>query len=313
MFSKKEYIYEIYKTGSFSRAAQNLYISQPSLSAIVMKTEKKLGMPLFHRSTHPISLTEAGKAYIEAVEKINSVEYDFKNKLLQISNAQIGHLTVGGANFFSSYMLPPIIMKFSQKYPAITFEIVESDSVELYDTAIESHLDLIIDAGEFNRNLFTSHNILTEQILLAVPLSNPINKNLLQNQYTYFDILANKHTPSDKPISLEAFRNERFILLKRGHDMHTRSIKICQSYGFEPENALYLNQLTTAFNLSAQNLGIVFTTDTLVKLAPMQPNLVYYTIDDVHAQRNIFLAHRKNALITNAMENFIQITREHFH
>lgn len=60
-FANMEYVYEVYKEGSFSRAAANLYISQPALSATVKKIEKKIGMPLFDRSTVPIQLTECGK------------------------------------------------------------------------------------------------------------------------------------------------------------------------------------------------------------------------------------------------------------
>lgn len=313
MLGKKEYIYEVYKTGSFSKAAKNLYISQPALSAAVVKTESELGMQLFNRSTHPVTLTEAGRAYIEAVEGINSIEYDFQNKLSEIANMQVGHLTVACANFFSSCMLPPIIKHFSRSYPAITFEIVESDSIELYDMALEKHIDLILDAGVYNHDLFQSHHILTEQILLAVPKDYAINESYRDYQYTYADILNNRHKNNDQFIPISAFKNNQFILLKKGHDMHARSIHICQQHGFEPARALYLNQLMTAYNLSAQDLGIVFVTDTLVKLAPEQNSLIYYAVNGRSAYRDIFLAHRKKAILTKAMKYFIASARDVFH
>ena len=56
-FANMEYVYEVYKEGSFSKAASNLYISQPALSATVKKVEKKIGMPLFDRSTVTVQLT----------------------------------------------------------------------------------------------------------------------------------------------------------------------------------------------------------------------------------------------------------------
>ena len=61
MFQGMEYVYEVYKTRSFSRAAQNLYISQPSLSATIKKIENRIGTPLFDRSTTPISSPSAEK------------------------------------------------------------------------------------------------------------------------------------------------------------------------------------------------------------------------------------------------------------
>ena len=70
MFSNMRYIYKIYKEGSFSKAAKDLYISQPSLSATLKKVEQKIGMPLFERSTNPIQLTECGKQYIKTAEQL---------------------------------------------------------------------------------------------------------------------------------------------------------------------------------------------------------------------------------------------------
>ena len=61
MFTWKKYIYEVYREKSFSKAAQNLYISQPSLSARVKKVEKEIGFPLFDRSTSHCSLQKSGK------------------------------------------------------------------------------------------------------------------------------------------------------------------------------------------------------------------------------------------------------------
>ena len=74
MFQSMNYIYEIYKTGSFSKAAKNLYLTQPALSIAVKKEEKELGQPIFDRSSSSIRLTEAGKAYIESMETIRKTE-----------------------------------------------------------------------------------------------------------------------------------------------------------------------------------------------------------------------------------------------
>lgn len=60
MFSEKYYVYEVYRERSFTKAAKNLYISQPALSLMVKKAEQKIGTPLFNRDTNPVSLTEAG-------------------------------------------------------------------------------------------------------------------------------------------------------------------------------------------------------------------------------------------------------------
>ena len=80
MFVWKKYVYEVYKERSFTKAAQNLYISQPSLSARIKKIEEIIGEPLFDRSTTPLQLTEVGKVYIEAAEEITQIEQRLKDE-----------------------------------------------------------------------------------------------------------------------------------------------------------------------------------------------------------------------------------------
>lgn len=74
MFDYNEYIYEVYVHKSFSNAAKSLFVSQPSLSNIVKKVEDDLGVVLFDRKSNPIQLTEAGKIYIDAIEKVMELE-----------------------------------------------------------------------------------------------------------------------------------------------------------------------------------------------------------------------------------------------
>ena len=85
-----EYVYEVYKERSFSKAAANLFISQPSLSANVKRIEKKIGYPIFDRSTKPLGLTECGRHYIDAVEHIMQVENGFHDFVNDWSNLKTG-------------------------------------------------------------------------------------------------------------------------------------------------------------------------------------------------------------------------------
>ena len=108
MFSGKEYVYEVYKEKSFSKAANNLFISQPSLSSTIKRIENKIGMPIFDRSTTPIGLTECGLKYIKAAESIMAIEQDFHNYLDDARNLQTGTLTIGLAAIYLLLMSYPL-------------------------------------------------------------------------------------------------------------------------------------------------------------------------------------------------------------
>ncbi len=74
MFANMDYVYAVYQEKSFSRAADKLFISQPSLSITIKRVEEKMGLPIFNRRTNPISLTPFGVEYIQAVEQIRAIE-----------------------------------------------------------------------------------------------------------------------------------------------------------------------------------------------------------------------------------------------
>ena len=306
------YIYEVYRERSFSRAAKNLFISQPALSACIKKVEQEIGMQLFDRSSLPIGLTEAGELYIHAIQKIMAAENELSTQISELSNLDRGHLVIGGANFFSAYMLPPIIRAFSDLYPGVDLEITESDTNLRYTDSVQAGIDLILDGGTCDTQMFDRAVLFNECVIFAVPRDNPLNKQFSDCALTYEDIVRQKHrTSKARAVDIRAFEGEKLVLLKRGHDMHMRSASICDHAGFTPRNVVYVNQLSTAANMAAQGLGCCFVTDTLVRMTPMDRQaLVYYVVADPIAWREVFIAWHRKGVKTKVMEQFVSIAQQ---
>ena len=131
MFVWKKYVYEVYKERSFTKAAQNLYISQPSLSARIKKIEEIIGEPLFDRSTTPLQLTEVGKVYIEAAEEITQIEQRVENYINDLAGLKTGNLAVGASTLFAAYVVPSLITQFNQKFPDVHIQLIEGNTAEL--------------------------------------------------------------------------------------------------------------------------------------------------------------------------------------
>ncbi|MBQ7220045.1 MAG: LysR family transcriptional regulator [Synergistaceae bacterium] len=142
MQTELEYIYAIYKAGSFSKAAENLYITQPALSMSVRKIESSIGMALFDRSSRPLQLTEAGKIYVEGIEKMMALDEDMKNQIHDIHELRTGNLCVGGSHYINAYILPEAMTRFSASYPGIKLELVEASFALLADMLSERLIDL---------------------------------------------------------------------------------------------------------------------------------------------------------------------------
>ena len=102
MKQEMQYIYQVYQSGCFSKAAQTLYLTQPALSIAIQKVEAEIGMPLFIRDKKPLELTDAGKVYIEKVKEIMHLEAELSKELSDLSNLNTGSLVLGGTHYLNS-------------------------------------------------------------------------------------------------------------------------------------------------------------------------------------------------------------------
>ena len=129
-----EYVYEVYRDRSFSKAARRLYLSQPALSTAVKKAEQELGSPIFDRSVSPIQLTEEGRVYIDAAERIMHIRQEMMACVDDMSHLHTGRITIAGTAFFLSYVVPRVVKRFSALYPRqaqkICTEKSHADSTE---------------------------------------------------------------------------------------------------------------------------------------------------------------------------------------
>ena len=105
-----QYIYQVYQDGSFTKAAEKLYLTQPALSMAVRQEEKQLGAALFDRSRRPLTLTPAGEAYIRAAERVKYLESDLGRELDDLRDIRTGCLHVGGTHYLNCFLLAELLV-----------------------------------------------------------------------------------------------------------------------------------------------------------------------------------------------------------
>lgn len=308
MFRGKEYIYEVYKEKSFSKAAQNLYISQPALSAAIKKIENRIGCCIFDRSSKAVRLTDAGTKYIKAAEAIMDIEIQFENYLSNLNQLKTGRLSIGASNVFASFILPAIITEFTNKYPAIKVNLIEAASSQLEELLFSGTLDFVLDNYPLDETIYEKHLFCSENLILAVPSKLFSNTLAREYQLSIDDIFQGKHLdPITKPVPLSLFANEPFIFLRTGNDTRIRADKIFQESGLNPRIVLELDQLATAYNVACYGMGATIISDTLAQKANRNSTIIYYKIDSPHTFRNVFFYNKKNKYITRAMEEFTKL------
>ena len=280
MFVWKKYVYEVYKERSFTKAAQNLYISQPSLSARIKKIEEIIGEPLFDRSTTPLQLTEVGKVYIEAAEEITQIEQRVENYI-------------------------------NQKFPDVHIQLIEGNTAELEEMLGSNALDFVIDNYHYDSILYNKELYCEENILLAVPKHFAVNEELGMYQLSYKNIKNKNYLNQKYPaVPLGRFADLPFIMLTQGNDTRTRGDRLCRNVGFKPNIVLEFNQQSTAYMASSTQLGATFISDILVSQLPTFENLVYYKLDGEEAKRKVFFYYKTHKYKTRVMEEFVRMMHE---
>lgn len=311
MFTWKKYVYEVYKERSFTKAAQNLYISQPSLSARIKKIEEIIGEPLFDRSTTPLQLTEVGKVYIEAAEEITQIEQRVENYINDLAGLKTGNLAVGASTLFVAYVVPSLITQFNQRFPDVHIQLIEGNTAELEEMLGSNTLDFVIDNYHYDSILYNKELYCEENILLAVPKHFSVNEELKEYQLSYENIKSKKYLSRKYPaVPLGRFANLPFIMLTQGNDTRTRGDRLCRNVGFKPNIVLEFNQQSTAYMASSTQLGATFISDILVSQLPTFENLVYYKLDGEEAKRKVFFYYKTHKYKTRVMEEFIRMMHE---
>lgn len=308
-FNRKDLIYTVYQEKSISKAAQKLFVSQPSLSIMIRKIEEEVGLPLFDRTSKPIRLTEAGMEYIKATEAILHIEKAFDNYINAANELLTGSLTVGGNQLLSSLVLPSYISKFISRYPNIQLNMEDDNSLALENMISTGQLDLVIDNRKLDSEIFEQHLWRTEHLLLAVPAGFECNRGLEQYQLREEDILSGAYLSEEvKPVPLDSFQNIPFISMTKNNDTRRCSDEIMKQAGITPNTILEIDRLVTLYNFIEIGTAASVVSDTLVRhIQHHDGKVLFYRLASPHARRDIYVSYKKNRYYSKAMKAFMEL------
>ena len=309
MFRGMEYVYAVYKEKSFSKAAEKLFISQPSLSANVKREEQCVGYPIFDRSTKPLGLTEPGKKYIETVEKILSMQNEFSEYIDDLGELKTGKLILGGSSLYSSWVIPPLMGEFSKKYPQVKLELLEETTANLQKMLQNGDVDLVLDNCELEGDIFARQFYRKEYLVLAVPKYFRINDELKEFQVDVRAIRDLSFLESSVPsVNLSVFSKEPFILLKPENDTRVRAMELSRQHDFTPNIVFELDQQMTSYNVTCSGMGISFISNTLISKVPETTDVVYYKLSGEQSSRNLSFYWKRNSYFSKVMREFLRLT-----
>ncbi len=300
------YMNTVAEMQSFSKAAAALYISQPSLSAVVKKVEKELGFLVFDRTSSPISLTPSGRYYISQIKKILELEQEIQDYCNEHSRPGRSALTIGASSYFCAHVLPALIETYESLSPDAEIITFEANTDDLINALKTDTVDLLLDADDIAHQPFRRIIWKQESLILAVPASCPSNLGLESCRLSWKSILDQSFTDDDVPsVSISAFAKEPFLSLKQGSDLYSRSKDIFRNAGIRPQITMYLDQLLTAYYIAREGRGICFIRSDMLHYTEKTDRLNFYKIADPLMTRNIYLYYRPDSGKLPAIQNFL--------
>lgn len=298
-FRQLQYILQVAEERSFSKAAQKLYIAQPSLSQYVLKLEQKLGIQLFDRSSTPLRLTLAGELYVETAKRILDLKNQLSQQIDDVAELKKGRLTIGISPFRSAYILPSVLPAFQRSFPGIELILLEASIGELENYALNGTTDLSILTLPIREDLFIYAPLLSEELLLAVPPQHQASKragNTTCDQSLY------------PRIQLTELREDPFIIL--GQRLRQTTIDLCLRAGFEPRILLETKSAEAAHAFVSAGMGVSFIPDTLVLFGNVSERPCYFSLESPVPTRMLVAAYRVGRYLSRAAQEFITMTRE---
>lgn len=162
-----QYFIEVSNFNSFSRAADHLFITQPTISKMIKNLETELGVELFDRSRKKLALTDAGQIILEQAKLIDNAFNNLETELDNLAGLKKGHIRIGLPPIFDAVFLK-IVSSFHEKYPGITFQLVEDGSKKIEEDVGNNLLDVGIIVLPTKNDIF-DHVFGRGGITLCIP------------------------------------------------------------------------------------------------------------------------------------------------
>lgn len=166
--------YSVAKHLSFTQASKELYISQPAITKHIRELESLYGVRLFDRLGNKISLTDAGKLMLEHCEQILAAYRRLEYDMNLLKNEWTGDLRLGASTTISQYVLPPILARFTEKYPKVNVTLMDTNSRNIEQALQNYDIDLGLVEGVFRLPSLKYEPFLHDELVPVVGIQSKL-------------------------------------------------------------------------------------------------------------------------------------------
>ena len=201
-----QYVLAVVDSKNFNTAAERCFVTQSTLSTMIGKFEKEIGLKIFNRKTKPVSITNEGEKIIQKLRIINAEIGQLENLIQELKGEMVGELTIGIIPTIAPYLLPLFLSKFALSFPKIRIIIKEITTSQIINSLKNRSLDIGI---------------------LAIPIEDEelIEHELFVEPFLVYDCSNEKEFSRH---SIHSLDYTKLWLLQEGHCLRTQVYQICQ-------------------------------------------------------------------------------------
>jgi len=250
---KMEYFESVSRLKSFTKAAEELHVAQPSITVSILKLEEELGVCLLQRNQRSVDLTREGEIFLVRVKNILNDVQNIVNEMYDLGSKANRELKLAIPTSLGSWMFPIIFSEYTSRCPHVILNIrelgVQNIINRVCDETIELGLIVLSDPAPPYMTLPFYHG----QLLVMVPRDHPLSHY--------------------EKIPFEILKDERFILCAGGSYIKKRVMAECEKYSFTPDIIFTPLQVVTSFNMVASGAGITFVLDDTIAIVKDNPHI----------------------------------------
>lgn len=285
-----QYFIEVSNFNSFSKAADHLFITQPTISKMVKNLEAELGVELFDRSRKKLVLTDAGKVLLEQAKLVNKAFYNLETELDNLLELKTGHIRIGLPPIFDAHFFLKVVGLFHEKYPGITFQLKEEGSKSIEEAVEQNELDVGVIVLPTQDDLFHHFAFMEEDLMLVLPTSHPFAERT--------------------EIDLASLSSESFILFNKDFALNDRIVSSCNNAGFHPHVISESSQWSFIEEMVASKLGISLLPESICR--HLSDHVCTVKVANPSIKWHLAIIWGKNQYLSYAAKEWLNFTRKQF-
>ncbi len=284
---------------NMTKAAEKLFISQPSLSISISQLEEELGQKLFERNGKGLKLTYPGQLFLDWAQTVDASMLRLNQRFLELRAGQSEKIRIG-LSFHRSILISPLLMKKAlAKYPALELEIVERPASQLQAMLEADDLDMIVDTPLENLMTYHYEEITEEGLCLLVPTA-------------FVERVPFKDLRPGQEIDLGLLADYGFILTPQESKMGQAARMMLELSGITPRIICQCSMSETIRNMVDQGIGVAILSDAFYHTDLARPGVRCYKIKDCNFSRKIGIAYKQEHYHSQIFYDLVDMIKEAF-